>query len=74
MDEIDVYERSFAAHRLRKYAAKPEVSLNDLLTPEELRLLVKFAYQRFDQASQVTSLENEFREYCSVEDQFAYGL
>ncbi len=74
IDDIDIYERSFAAHRLRKYSAKPEVSLNSRFTPEELRVLVKFAYQRFSLGIPVIDLEDEFKKYILAEESNIYGI
>jgi len=73
-DKRDMFDRSFAGHRLRKYSAKPEVSLNQLFTPNDLRLLVKFAYQRFEVAALVTDLKEEFTRYRSFEEANAYGF
>lgn len=74
IDDIDIYERSFAAHRLRKYSAKPEISLNSKFTPEDLRLLMKFAYQRFNLGISVTNLKDEFEKYVLTEESNIYGI
>jgi len=74
IDSIDVEERSFAAHRLRKYSAKPEVSLNSRFTPDSLRYLVKFAYQRFSHGMPVGDLEKEFESYVLIEESNIYGI
>ncbi len=74
IDDIDIYERSFAAHRLRKYSAKPEISLNSKFTPEGLRLLVKFAYQRFELGISVANLKDEFEKYVVTEESSIYEL
>ncbi len=63
IDDIDVYERTFAGHRLRKYSAKPETSLNANFFPETLRLLVKFAYQHFNDGVSVKDLKCEFDDF-----------
>jgi hypothetical protein len=73
IDEIDHHGRSFAAHRLRKYSARPEVSLNPLFTPEALRVLVKFAYQRFELRAPVADLAAEFEQFKRVEDEERYA-
>ena len=74
IDSVDSYERSFAAQRLRKYSARPEVSLNRHFTPEELRLLVKFAYQRFELGVPVINLRDEFNKYVETEESYSHGL
>jgi radical SAM superfamily enzyme YgiQ (UPF0313 family) len=74
IDRTDVFERSFAADRLRKYSAKPEVSLNNLFTPDQLRFLVKFAYNRFLDGTNVEDLESEFNEYLTQEEDYLYGI
>jgi len=74
IDDVDIYERSFAADRLRKYSAKPEISLNPRFTPEELRLLVKFGYQRFSLGTQVGNLKDEFEKYILTEESQLYGI
>jgi len=74
IDDIDIYERSFAAHRLRKYSAKPEISLNSRFTPEKLRLLVKFAYQRFELGIPVANLKDELEKYVLTEESNIYGI
>jgi len=51
----------FASHRMRKYAALPEVSLNGLFTPVELRALVRLAYERFEQGRRIAMPEDELR-------------
>lgn len=68
IDSIDIRERTFAAHRLRKYSAKPEVSLNSRFSPEELRLLVKFAYQRFNTSARVEDFVDEFNMFAKIEE------
>ena len=62
IDDADVYERTFAGYRLRKYSAKPETSLNANFSPETLRLLVEFAYQHFNNGVSVKDLIFEFVE------------
>jgi hypothetical protein len=57
IDDADVYDRTFAGYRLRKYSAKPETSLNANFSPETLRLLVKFAYQHFNDGVSVKDLK-----------------
>lgn len=73
IDEARRFERSFASHRLKKYAAMPEVSLNNLFTPEELRMLVKFAYIRFETGRIVNDLQSEFEEFLEKEETEAYA-
>lgn len=74
IDDVDVYERSFAGHRLRKYSAKPEISLNANFSPETLRLLVKFAYQHFNYGVHVKDLETEFDDFVLGEESSRYAL
>lgn len=74
INDIDIYERSFAAHRMRKYSAKPEISLNSKFTPEDLRFLVKFAYQRFNLGIPVADLKDEFEKYVLMEENNIYGI
>jgi radical SAM superfamily enzyme YgiQ (UPF0313 family) len=74
IDSVDSYEHSFAAHRLRKYSAKPEISLNRNFTPEKLRLLVKFAYQRFELGAFVENLKDEFNSYVETEESYLHGI
>ncbi len=74
VEEVDVFDRSFAAHRLRKYAARPEVSLNHYFDPIDLRHLVKFAYEHFASGTSVNALKKEFGEFKLVEESAAYGL
>lgn len=74
IDDIDMYERTFAADRLRKYSAKPEVSLNPRFTPEGLRVLVKFAYQRFELGLAVKELQQEMEVYSQSQESMIYGL
>ena len=73
VDEADVLDPSFEGWHLRKYSAKPEVSLNDNFTPDELRLLVRFAYHMFNLGQPVTSLRESFQSYVAVEGMGAYG-
>ena len=74
IDDIEDRKHSYAAHRLRKYSAKPEVSLNPLFDSEALRLLVKFAYQRFQVRAPVEDLAREFAEFRLLEDEERYAL
>lgn len=74
IDDVDVYERSFAGHRLRKYSAKPEISLNANFSPETLRLLVKFAYQHFNYGVHVKDLKPEFDDFVLGEESSRYAL
>lgn len=73
IDDVNVLDATFAGERLRKYAAKPEVSLNKLFSPEQLRLLVRFAYQMFYLEREVHDLENEFAAYAAMEEGAVYG-
>jgi hypothetical protein len=63
IDDVDVHEPTFAGYRLRKYSAKPEISLNSSFSPETLRLLVKFAYQHFNDGVAVKDLKFEFEDF-----------
>ncbi len=69
IDDVDVYEPepTFAGYRLRKYSAKPEMSLNANFSPETLRLLVKFAYQHFNDGVFVKDLKSEFEHFVEQE-------
>ena len=73
MDQAIYHYRSFAMDRLRKYSAKPEVSANENFTPDELRLLVRFAYERFEAGADVFNLKNEFETFKSCEEALIYG-
>jgi radical SAM superfamily enzyme YgiQ (UPF0313 family) len=73
MDENMIRDRSFASHRLRKYSAKPEVSVNDNFTSDELRILAKFAYEHFETSQRVEDLQNEFKDYLREEEMLIYG-
>lgn len=66
IDDVDVYEDTFAGHRLRKYSAKPDISLNSNFSPESLRRLVKFAYQHFYDGVFVEDLKSEFGVDCAI--------
>jgi hypothetical protein len=74
IDDTYTHERSFAAHRLRKYSARPEVSLNPLFSAEQLRFLVKFAYQRFHGGREVENLEDDFKGFVETEEDEAYAV
>lgn len=73
IDEADVLDSSFEGRHLRKYSAKPEVSLNENFTPDELRLLVRFAYQMFNAGQPVADLKESFESYVAVEEEGFYG-
>ncbi len=70
IDDVDVYEHepTFAGYRLRKYSAKPEMSLNANFSPETLRLLVKFAYQHFNDGIAVKNLKLEFGDFVKEQE------
>jgi anaerobic magnesium-protoporphyrin IX monomethyl ester cyclase len=74
IDDVDVEEPepTFAGYRLRKYSAKPEMSLNANFSPETLRLLVKFAYQHFSDGILIKDLKLEFEDF--VQGQKAAGF
>ncbi len=74
IDDIIFRESSFSNFRLRKYSARPEISLNENFSPEELRFLVKFAYQRFNMSAVVDDLKIEFEEFISTEEKELYGI
>ena len=74
IDDVNVYERSFASSRLKKYSARPEISLNEYFSSEQLRLLVKFAYTRFFFERPVIDLEREFHEYLINEEEGFYAV
>jgi len=74
IDDVDLEEPepTFAGYRLRKYSAKPEMSLNANFSPETLRLLVKFAYQHFSDGMLIKDLKLEFEDF--VQGQKAAGF
>jgi len=74
VDTVRIYDKSFASKRLRKYSAKPEISLNERFTPDQLRLLVRFAYQRFDYSREVEDLESEYEWFVKSEEQEKYAV
>ncbi|MCP4631899.1 MAG: B12-binding domain-containing radical SAM protein, partial [candidate division Zixibacteria bacterium] len=74
IDNVNIFDRSFAAQKLRKYSSKPEFSLNNRFSPDELRFLVKFAYQRFELGVDVNNLEKEFKEFVNREELELYGI
>lgn len=74
VDEADVLDMTFAGRRLRKYSAKPEVSLNRLFTPDTLRLLVRFAYEMFTIGAPTEDLEKDFVEFLQYEEGGIYGV
>jgi radical SAM superfamily enzyme YgiQ (UPF0313 family) len=74
IDEMDVYEKSFSASKLRKYSAKPEISLNNLFDPNQLRMLVKYSYQRFQSGAKVTDLEKDIKEFIDLEERSIYSI
>ena len=73
MDNTILRDHSFATHRLRKYSARPEVSVNKNFTPQELRYLAKFAYERFESGKRVLDLREEFRAYVEQEEALVYA-
>ena len=74
IDDTASFGLSFANVRLRKYSARPEVSLNQLFTPEQLRQLVKFSYDRFESSQAVSDLQREFQAYVEQEEALIYGI
>jgi hypothetical protein len=74
MDDRVIRDHSFANHRLRKYSARPEVSVNDQFTPHELRLLAKFAYEHFETGKRVADLREEFESFLEQEENLIYGF
>lgn len=72
IDNVDRTDRTYSGTRLRKYSAKPEISLNTNFTPEELRLLVKFAYNHFHFGVFVKDLKVEFEEFKMLEEHNLY--
>jgi hypothetical protein len=74
IDDVYTHERSFSAHRLRKYSAKPEISLNERFTPDGLRLLGKFAYGRFELSTEVKDLKSELDRFVQLEESALYGV
>ena len=74
IDDTDYYEQTFAGYRLRKYSAKPETSLNANFSPETLRILVKFAYQHFNDGVFVKDLKVEFDDFMMRQENSRYVL
>lgn len=74
IDPMFIHERSFAMDRLKKYSAKPELSLNSIFSPEELRFLVKFSYYHFNSEQPVNDLEKEFNQYIKEEEEYIYAI
>ena len=73
IDEVDVFDTTWEGVRLRKYCAKPEISLNPRFTPDQLRLLVRFAYQMFDLGQPIANLEAQFKTYIAFEQDGVHG-
>lgn len=74
IDESEIFSPSFSEHRLRKYSAKPEISLNSNFEPDDLRLLVKFTYEKFEYEKEVDNLEIEFNDFKTREESEKYGI
>lgn len=72
IDEINFTGNTYSHKKLRKYSAKPQISLNNRFNPDSLRLLVKFAYQRFDYKVKIVDLEKEFEDFCQTEEELLY--
>lgn len=73
MDDTQKYVGSYALARLRKYAAMPEVSLNELLKPRELRLLCAFGYTSFESGTIVNDLKTDFSEFAKQQEAMNYA-
>ncbi|MCP4344358.1 MAG: B12-binding domain-containing radical SAM protein [Desulfobacterales bacterium] len=74
IDDFEIHERSFSSQRLKKYSAKPEISLNSLFTPDSLRLMVKFAYNCFNRGSRVINIEEEYNAFLNLEEGGLYAI
>jgi radical SAM superfamily enzyme YgiQ (UPF0313 family) len=74
IDESEIFSNSFGAYRLKKYSAKPEISLNSVFEPDDLRMLVKFAYERFEYEKKVQDCRQEFIEFQRKEEVEKYGI
>lgn len=74
IDESEIFSKSFGGFRLKKYSAKPEISLNSEFEPDELRLLVKFTYERFEYEKEVQDCRQEFIEFKAREEEEKYGI
>lgn len=73
MDHLHLRPPTFASRRLHKYSAMPEFAVNALFTPQEIRLLVHFAYEKFDEGTPTKNLESEFKEFLSREEAYIYA-
>ncbi|MCU0289239.1 MAG: hypothetical protein MUF15_22940, partial [Acidobacteria bacterium] len=74
IDEPEIFSKSFAGYRLQKYSAKPEISLNSEFEPDALRMLAKFAYERFKYKKEVLDCRQEFNEFKESEEIEKYGI
>lgn len=74
MDEALIPDRSFASHRLRKYSAMPEISVNAIYNSRQLRTLAKFAYEHFESSQSIEDLKTEFEAYQNQEEALLYGF
>jgi radical SAM superfamily enzyme YgiQ (UPF0313 family) len=74
IDESEIFSSSFGGYRLKKYSAKPEISLNSEFEPDDLRLLVRFAYERFEYEKEVQDCQQEFIEFKTREEVEKYGI
>lgn len=74
IDESEIFSKSFGGFRLKKYSAKPEISLNSEFAPDDLRLLVKLAYERFEYGKEIRDCRQEFSKFKSREEDEKYGI
>lgn len=74
IDETEIFSKSFAGYRLQKYSAKPEISLNSEFDPDALRMLVKFAYERFKYEKEVLDCRQEFNDFKESAEIEKYGI
>jgi radical SAM superfamily enzyme YgiQ (UPF0313 family) len=74
IDDSVIKENTSSNFKLRKYSAKPEISLNRNFSPDELRFLVKFAYQIFENPFEIKNLKKEFSDFVRMEEKEIYGV
>lgn len=74
IDSLNFHENTYVNKKLRKYSAKPEISLNPKFTPNDLRTLVKMSYHYFDLGIKVKNLEREFLDFKVLEEESVYSF
>ena len=74
IDKLNFHENTYENKKLRKYSAKPEISLNSRFTPDDLRILVKMSYHYFDVSLKVKNLEKEFQDFKVLEEESIFSF